>query len=159
MASPGVKGRGAGRRPIPGAEGKCSHLSQGLLAPPPRTRGEGVCRAEHSATLPSESKGWAGSEQVPPPSPVTLSTPHYSHFLSPQNEDMLDTPCASQSLIPKIAPRKPNTGMKLLLLRWLSFTPWAQKARASVRRSKGASVCKEVDTHPRAGSFLGSLSS
>lgn len=69
MASPGPKGRGAGKRPIPDAEGKFSHISQGPLAPPPRTRGEGVCRALCNSAIGEQG---LDSSRSHPHSPVTL---------------------------------------------------------------------------------------
>lgn len=122
------EGEGSRQAPNPRCRGQVLPHFPGPLGPTIKDSGR---RRLQSALQFCNWRARAGFEQVPPPFPchsLPLITPTSFLFLSPQNEDMLDTPCASpQSLIPKIVSRKRNTCMKLLLLHLLSFTLWAQK--------------------------------
>lgn len=146
------EGEGSRKAPSPRCRGQVLPPFPGPLGPTAKDSGRRrlQSRAQHSAILQSESKGWAGSEQVPPPFPCHSLYPSLLPllFLSPQNEDMLDTPCASpQSLIPKIVPRKQNTGMKLLLLRLLSH-PGPRKPGLLFTRVKESLSAKRLTPTP-----------
>lgn len=150
MAWSDAKGRGAGKRPIPDAEGQCPHLSLGPLH-------RGVGRRHLQSTLPSCNRGArAGCEQVPPPalslsSPLTAPPLPASPLPHRVSEDMPDTPRASlQPPSPEIVAGTRNTCMKLLLLHVLAFTLGGPEASAAVHR-RGGALWASRRTHPAPG--------
>lgn len=147
------EGEGAGKRPIPDAEGRCPPLSQGPLAP---HQGPG----EKTSAI--REQGWilAGPAPIPCHSlyPSLLPLPL---SLSPQYVRRH----ARHTLRLSSAPDPQNSARKTKHLHETSASPFAffhtlgPEASASVHKREGASVCEAGDTHPRAGSFLAALSS
>lgn len=155
------EGEGSRKAPNPRCRGQVLPPFPGPLGPTAKDSGRRRLQsgALCDSAIREQGLGWirAGPTPIPLSLSLPLTTPTSLPFTTERRH-------ARHTLCLSSVPNSQNSAKKTK--HWhetsaspFAFTPWAQKARASVHKSKGVSVCEEVDTHPQAGSFLVSLSS